>query len=427
MAGLFQNIFGGAGPSGAAKSDDDFADFSSPSVAAGSVPAGSATAAGGVPYTAWYRVWERVGPRDFMQEAFILPCIILLLLFYSWGTRKNKSKAKSWAVAHAPVLASEFAIVGFGGVPKSSVEGVASELSEPEKLLKEKSKQEYQLYATGRQNVAFLDVSIKLVKRYNPIIFLMDNALGLFTDSFPPPVERVESTLYTFDGKEKDIVPTPTGDASSLKVPNSTYDGFIWAVVHKNAMRRLRQDRYDASMTFTKDNAKLPNWVTVMTESAEITDFLLTPQLIKAIEEAGDDFEYLIITDQPVDKPLKIEDATPKKRIQLSLRLPSNGYESTLPLYSLFTRLPDTLVSGAHFRPEVGRKLRNAREEEIRKLRRAEEEEKAEERKYAAEKLKKEERERTLRGMTAEEQKRYLEREKEKEQRKMMKKSTRRA
>lgn len=124
----------------------------------------------------------------------------------------------------------------------------------------------------------------------------------------------------------------------------------------------------------------------------------------------------------------RLEEAlNPRKRIQLSLQIPSSGYESTIPLYSLFLRLPDTLVAGAHFRPEVGRKLRNAREEEIRKLRKADEEEKAEERKFAAEKIKKEERERLLRGMTAEEQRKYLEKEKEKEQRKMMKKSTRRA
>lgn len=122
----------------------------------------------------------------------------------------------------------------------------------------------------------------------------------------------------------------------------------------------------------------------------------------------------------------RIEEAAPKKRIQLSLRIPSKSYDATLPIYSFFLRLPDTLVSGAHFRPEVTRKLRNAREEELRKLRRADEEEKAEERKFAAEKLKKEERERLLRGMTAEEQRKFLEREKEKEQRKMMKRSTRR-
>ncbi|KAH8704174.1 hypothetical protein BGW36DRAFT_287972 [Talaromyces proteolyticus] len=429
MAGVFNNLFGGAAPSGAAPGDDDFADFAgapdpspAPLTAAGSAPAASVTDASNVPFTKWYRVWERTSPSDFWQEAFILPFLLFIFTYHFWGTRKNRSKAKAWAVAHAPLLQSEFAVVGFGGIAQSE----SSELVEPEKLLKEKTAQDFQSYATGRQNVAFLDVTIKLIKRYNPIIFIMDYVLGLFFESFPPPVERVESTLYTFDGKEKDLVPAPAGDASSIKVPNSTYDGFIWAVVHKNAMRRLRVDRYDVSMTFTKDNAKLPDWATVMTESAEITDLLLTPALIKAIEEAGDALEYLIISDQPIDRPLKIEDTAPKKRIQLSLRLPSNGYDSTLPLYNLFLRLPDTLVALAHWRPEISRKLRNAREEETRKLRKIDEEEKAEERKITAEKIKKEERERVLRGMTAEEQRKYLEREKEKEQRKMLKKSTRR-
>lgn len=241
-----------------------------------------------------------------MQEAFVLPFLLLILGFHFWGTRKNRSKAKSWATAHAPILNSEFAVVGFEGIQRRVAgETTGSELVEPDKLLKEKTAQEFQSYATGRQNVAFLDVTIKLLKRYNPIMFIMDFVLGLFLESFPPPVERYEATIYAFDGKEKDLVPVPAGDTSSIKVPNSTYDGFIWAVVHKNIMRQLRQDRYDASLTFTKDNAKLPGWATVMTESAEITDHLLTPELVKAIEQAGDLFEYLMITDQPLDKPLK--------------------------------------------------------------------------------------------------------------------------
>jgi hypothetical protein len=70
-------------------------------------------------------------------------------------------------------------------------------------------------------------------------------------------------------------------------------------------MRKFRNDRYDASITFSKDNPKLPSWVTVMTENAEISDTLLTPELIQAIEQAGNDFEFLIVTDQPVDKPMK--------------------------------------------------------------------------------------------------------------------------
>jgi hypothetical protein len=40
-----------------------------------------------------------------------------------------------------------------------------------------------------------------------------------------------------------------------------------------------------------------------MSESAEITDLILTPELIKAVHDAGDSFEALIVTDQPIDQP----------------------------------------------------------------------------------------------------------------------------
>ena len=83
----------------------------------------------------------------------------------------------------------------------------------------------------------------------------------------------------------------------------STFDGFVWAIVHKERMQRLRDDRYDASLTVTKDNPKLPSWLAVMTENAEITNTFLTPELIDAVTKAGDNFEFLIITDQPIDKP----------------------------------------------------------------------------------------------------------------------------
>jgi len=434
MAGLFKNVFGGAFPSAApAKPDDDFADFaaapdSSPSpviVSAATAPDTLTPGSTPLPYTKWYRVWERTSPRDFVQEATVLPFIFLILAFHLWGTRKNKGKAKAWAQAHSPVLQSEFAVVGYDGFDKRN----SGELIKPESLLKEKSADEFLSYATGRQNVAFIDISIKLLKRFNVVMFAMDTILGLFLESWSAQVDKIEAIAYAFDGREKELVPAPAGDTSSIKVGNSSYDGFIWAIVHKNHMRKFRQDRYDASMAFTKDNTKLPGWVTIMAESAEITDILLTPDLVEAIEQAGDALEYLIITDQPIDKPTKIEETLPKKRIHLSIRMPSSvsGYDATMPLFSLFLRLPDVLVSSAHFRPEVVRKLRSTREEEIRRLRKADEEEKAEERKLAAEKVKKEERERLLRGMSAEDQRKYLEREKEKEQRRMMKKTTRRA
>lgn len=233
-----------------------------------------------------------------------MPFILLIVVFHLWGTRKNRRKAREWAQAHAPSLQNEFAVVGFNGIQRSEDEAAAV-LSSPDSIIKEKSPQEFVSYATGRQNVAFVDVSIKLPKRYNPITYWMDVVFGFLFESWTSPTETYEAIAYTFDGKEKDVVPVPAKDTSSLKVNNSTYDGFIWAIVHKNHMRQFRQDRYDASMTFTKENPKLPPWVTVMTESAEITETLLTPELIQAVEKAGDNFKYLIVTDQPVDKPLK--------------------------------------------------------------------------------------------------------------------------
>ncbi|KAB8072962.1 hypothetical protein BDV29DRAFT_176473 [Aspergillus leporis] len=436
MAGLFKNMFGGSQPSGPAKVEDDFADFvkapepSPASIVAAApsfVPASSTPGVNAVPYTKWYRVWERTSPKDFMQEAMVMPFILLIVVVHLWGTRKNRRKAREWAQAHAPALHSEFAVVGFSGIQKSDDDTVP-ELTSPDSILKEKTAQEFASYATGRQNVAFVDVAIKLPKRYNPITYWMDLVFGFLFESWPAPTETYEAIAYTFDGKEKDVVPVPAKDTSSLKVNNSTYDSFIWAVVHKNYMRQFRQDRYDASITFTKENPKLPPWVTVMTESAEITDTLLTPELIQAIEKAGDDFKYLIVTDQPTDKPMKIEETTPRKRIQLCTSLPSSaaGYASSTPLFSQFLRFADRLVAVAHFRAEVMRKVRHTREEEIKKLRRADEEEKAEERKLAAEKIKKEERERILRGMTAEEQRKFLERERERGQKRSMKKQTKR-
>lgn len=319
----------------------DFADFAGAPdpipIPISSIPASASVAQAAiptsntftVPYTKWYRVWERTSPRDFYQELFILPFIAVVVLVHLWGTRKNKRKAKAWITAHVPVLEKEFAVVGFGGRKAPSVDevvqstGLAKALSSndlviPEELLREKTAQEYVTYATGRQNVAFVDITLSLFKRYNPLYLMGEYVLSFFFDSMATPTERVEATAYAFDGKEKELVPVPGGKQgqeiieSRNKGSNSTYDGFVWAVVNKDVMRRLRDDRYDVSLTSTKDHPRLPTWVTVMSESAEVSDLLVTPDLIKAVEEAGDAFEYLIVSDQPLDKPTKYV-STPKQ------------------------------------------------------------------------------------------------------------------
>lgn len=374
-----------------------------------------------VPYTRWYRVHERHSLSEFWAEGIILAISALLLLLHLIGARANRSRARAWIRANAPVLAAEFALVGFGSQPTMDAD------IDPDLLLEEKSLFEFTTYATGRQNVAFIDVKISLPKRFNPIMSAIESATAFFSDSATAPVDAVEVSLYPFDGKESLTVPSAPGpvDARASKESKSTYDGFVWAIVKKDCMRGLRDDRYDVTLTSTKDHSKLPKWLTVMSENGEITDALLTPDLITAVVDAGSFFDYLIVSDQPATKPRTLDEATPRKRLFLRYRLPLDGdYSTLIPLLSCFLRLPDRLVQSAHFRPEVLKKVRATREAVTAQIRKAAEEERNEERMLEKEKARKAKREAELKALDAKAQKKYLEKEKEKEQRKNQKRLT---
>lgn len=431
-----------------------FADYAAPAAAspvslpssvADTAPA-SATSPGvadrQMVYTKWYRIWERTTLADFHFEMFMIPFVIIALGVHFWGTRRNRRKARKFMATASPILENEFALVGFGnhikdvpyqeGVQGDSLISASAKLSGDllsKDVLKEKTAFEFESYATGRANIAFVDIKVILWKWYNPMMLLAETLVGMFFDSMKNRPECVECVAFTFDGNEKTFVgPAVPGmeELGKLKpVQNSSYDQFIFAVVNKLSMRRLRDERYDLSLTFTKENAKLPIWASVMSESAEITDLMLTKELISAIETAGDYFEYIIVTDQPSEKPSTLDEAKPRKRIQLCFRVPSdNEYAKVLPLFQTFIRLADHLAATAKFRPEVTKKIKQLRESEADKLKKVASAEQEEERLRALEKMRKEERDRKLAGMSAEDQRKFLEKEAEKERRKKNKKLT---
>lgn len=230
----------------------------------------------------------------------ILPFIFIILAIHVYGKRANKKKAVAWAKHHAPALDFEFASIGFDRVPKLDASGRI----DPESILNEVKADEYVTYATGRNNVAFLDIKLTLIKRYNPFIIFGEQLLGFLMESVPPTQEIMEATAYAFDGKETKLV-HQRKEEPAPKVANSAYDGFVFAIVNKKILQRMRSDRYDLSLTSTKDHPKLPAWTTVLSESGEITDALLTPELVSSIEAAGNLFQSLIITDQPLERPTK--------------------------------------------------------------------------------------------------------------------------
>jgi len=370
---------------------------------------------------------------EFKAEGLILGFVAVFLLVHLFGARLNRNKAKKWMRAHAAPLASEFATVGFKGVPLPTLEKNGEDLVKQvedsdlsKSALKESSLFEFTTYATGRANVAFVDVKLTLKKRFNPLIVISEYVLGFFMESLGQPEDVCEAILYPFDGQEEKLVPSVPGAAELRpKDSKSSYDNFVWGLVHKERMKQVRDDRYDVSLTLTKDNSKLPNWLTVMTESAEITDLILTPELIKAAETAGDLFEYLIVTDQPVDRPTTVDETKPRKRIFLKYRLPSDGdYTPLLPIFKIYLRLSDLLAQSAHFRPEVTRKVRLVREEAIKFIKKADEEEKAAELAAEREKARKAKRDAELSQLDAKAQKKYLEKERERELRKQTKRQT---
>ncbi|PFH58803.1 hypothetical protein XA68_13195 [Ophiocordyceps unilateralis] len=439
---LLQSIFGGGGGGSsqpqapaAKQRDGDFADFAAaPEAAPEAVPQpgpGTATLAAaaaaaaasptGQPWTKWYRVQDRHSLSEFKAEGVILSVVALIFLLHLVGSRLNRAKARAWIRANAPVLRAEFALVGFGGVPTMDRDNV-----DADPLLRENSLFEFATYATGRQNAAFLDVKLTLVKRFNPVMTAVEAIASVVSDMFAPPADVMESVLYPFDGKEHLTVPTPAGEESRPgKDGRSTYEDFVWAIVHKSRMQKVREDRYDVTLASTRDNAKLPGWLTIMSESPEITEAVLTKELIAAVVAAGDWFEYLIISDQPTDKPKTPEETSPRKRLFLRYRLPGDDDYSALgPLLGCFARLPDLLVQSARFRPEVMRKVRATREAMVAQLKKANVEERNEERLAEKEKSRKAKRDAELKGLDAKAQKKYLEKEREKEMRRNQKKMT---
>lgn len=242
---------------------------------------------------------------DFKTEGFVIPFLLLTIFIHFWGVRSNRRRANAWIRSHVNALENEFTHVGFGkkinpATVSPDVAMSAGDNINPE-ILREKSKDVFLSYATGRQNVACVDVKLSLLKRYNPFSLISELGLGFFFESMAGTGEKAEITITPFDGKEAQYFRVREGEEKRFK--DTSYDGFIFAIVNKDAMRKVREERYDVSLTTTKDHAKLPPWVSVMSESAEVTEMLLTQELANAIKECGDDLESLIVTDLPVDAP----------------------------------------------------------------------------------------------------------------------------
>lgn len=266
--------------------------------------ASAAAAAASLPVglgSPWYAVWERHSPSEFKTEGYILLLIAVVVAVHLWGSRRNRNIAKGFIASIAPVLTKEFAVVGFTNTPNT----VPTDKFDLNAAVRSNTNTEFVSYATGRQNIATMHTAINLQRRNNPITWAVEAFLSFVIDSVAPPADTITVTITPFDGAE------PTKVAGSSK-----YDSFVWALVNKRHMRRVRDERYDLSLTRTSDWEGLPNWLAVMGESKEVGDMCLYKELKEVVQECGDFLEFLAISDMPKEKPTKFAISRPHAHVE---------------------------------------------------------------------------------------------------------------
>lgn len=340
---------------------------------------------------AWFElsIIERLLKYDWSKELIIIASIIAFIFAHLYGASTNKKKVENWIDAHREVLKEEFFQVGF----KNGKEYVSE------------SPVNYVSFATGRLFINSLTANFTLKGRQNIISLTLEYILSFFFNV---------------------AAPTDNIDIAISINKNTPLNGFVFAIVNKEIMKRAREEKYYLSLSKTTDSPKLPVNFVFMSEATEITDNLFTPELEEAVQKAANVLNFVAFTDQRAEHPETVEDIESFPRIVLSLKFPSNEEEAktSAAILSAAINLVE-VASKQKLRPETIRKLKNVRESAVKKINKLQDEKKAEELAQKKAEEKREERNR-ISKLSPAEQKKHEEKERQKEQRKQRSKQMRR-
>ncbi|KZT50433.1 DUF1682-domain-containing protein [Calocera cornea HHB12733] len=345
-----------------------------------------------VPYEGIEYRWRNIvfRPGQYQAEAIVLALVVLYMLVWAIGRQINGGRARAWYKTHFPFYATQFTRPG---------------------ILQPDGPSDYFIFSTGRRAVLSLHTTFALLTRHNLIDMVYDIGRGLIE------LDYTSKDLLELDFRLTDDVTKP---------------GYVWAVMKKDEMRQLRKDRWDLSLTKTGDNKSLPSSLSVMAEAADITDSFLQGPLLAILNDPTvlKYFRYLIITDQPADRPdIPIPLAERERHVILALLPPSAGQSAqTLPIVEAIFRFVDT-IDKTSLKFETIRKLKRNRQEfedelmkEIEKIKKDREEEEEEDRKAAKRKAELE----RVSKMSSEEQRKWEEKERKRTLKKAQGKMTKR-
>jgi hypothetical protein len=330
-------------------------------------------------------ILQRLSLYPWNIEFFAIGIIALYFVIYKVGANFNNKIANEFFDSIIPTLKENFYQVG-----------VTSN-----QLYAQDDGQHYTLYASGRLKIESFIAKIELQSRQNIFMWIMELLVSFFMESIPAPQDSV-TIEFQYDEQTSE-----------------NFDNFIWAIVTKDKMDKYRNENYFLSLTKTSESPKLPNQFVFMNEVPEMNDVLFTKKLSDLLQSNVSTLKYLSITDQPIEKPSKIIELKPVKRVVLQFALSnnSNQIESIKNLINyILNDYVDLISNRAIFRPELTRKVKRTRENEYNKLKKQLDDAKRDE----LNNKKIEEQRKLKASMTPEEQQKLAKRQQERKQRKQL-------
>ncbi|THV08549.1 DUF1682-domain-containing protein [Dendrothele bispora CBS 962.96] len=348
-----------------------------------------------VDYDGWELKWKFLvfRPALLKNEAILSGILVFYVLFWYFGASINSSKTEKWMSAHQSILARQFSKPSVGNLRRDGYSDFFN-------------------FSTGRRNIASLHVIFSL-RPYHDLVQLLFQFFWGLVDVQYNPKDSLELDFKLF--------------------PEALPHDFVWAIVAKDELRTIKDDRWDLTFTRATENPALPPSLSVMSEFADVTESLYKahPALLNVLKDPQNlrYFRSLSITDQPRDRPdAPIPVEKREKHVILSLSVPpGSSAAATAPLVEAIFPFIDSL-SKVSLRPETKNKTKKAREDLDKQLKEDAEKEKKEEMEQQREDQKaakrKAEQER-ISKLSAAEQQKILERERKRSIRKSQTKAVR--
>nr|BAJ95502.1 predicted protein [Hordeum vulgare subsp. vulgare] len=302
--------------------------------------------------------------RNYIVEIIYVSIIVLYAVNFFNGKRKNDSIAASWIESVQPILSSNFSEYGKGQIVKES-------------------NYSYKVVAEGRQNCIGLQATLELRKRHD-LLSVVTELLWKAND------------VLTID----------------VAMSDKAMEAFVFAVTKKKEDKRTKKASTDLNeFTSIYSVPSLPS-MSILTETFELTDEILKPEIIAALNANENEFIKMHFSDQ--------DTLSPKYKKMLHFQFRANDLNKLNTLTRMAIALID-IVADVNFNPRIKAKSdknRSAATEKAEKLKNAQRQEAAQQRKFD----KKQEEKKKWASLSPEEQAKREEKEAKKEQKKKMSK-----